>query len=90
MGTITHHEGGGVTFAGADAIEIYRATAIASGLRLYARTGMKPNRAYTSTAMIAAANEITGHVYRRGQYLMAAQALTEWAQRARAALDGSR
>jgi hypothetical protein len=31
--------------------------------------------------MLKAANEMTGHVYRRGQYEAAAAALTELAQR---------
>ncbi len=71
-------------FTGSD-VNIFRALAIASALDLYAKTGMKVNRAYTPTAMIAAANEMTGHVYRRGQYAAAAMALRELADRMKAA-----
>lgn len=78
---ITFGPGGSISFQGENAVEVFRARVIANGLRLYARTGMKPNRAYTPTAMIKAANEITGHVYCRGQYEAAAAALDEWATR---------
>lgn len=70
-----------VTFSGDTGVKVYTLTVLASGLRLYARTGMKPNRAWTPTAMIAKANELTGHVYRRGQYEAAAAACTELAER---------
>jgi hypothetical protein len=78
---IVHHQHGGMSFNGADAVNVYRAKVIASALRFYAKTGMKVNRAYTPTAMIKAANEMTGHVYRRGQYEAAAAALDELAAR---------
>jgi hypothetical protein len=58
------------------AIDIYRARVIASSLRLYAKTGMKPNRAYTPTSMLKAASGITGEKYKRGEYLKAAADLT--------------
>jgi hypothetical protein len=62
-------------------VEGYRALTIAKALELYAKTGMKVNRAYTPTAMLKAANEITGHTYRRGQHTAAALALREWVER---------
>ena len=70
-----------VTYSGEYGMKVYTALVVASGLRLYAKTKMRPNRAYTPTAMLAKANELTGHVYRRGQYEAAAQALTELADR---------
>lgn len=69
----------GTSYSGGLGMKVYTATVLASGLRLYAKTGMKPNSAWTPTAMIRKANELTGHVYRRGQYNMAAAALTELA-----------
>lgn len=45
---------------------------IASALTLYAKTGLKPNRAYTPTNMLKAATDITGKTYKRGQYQQAA------------------
>lgn len=68
----------GTSFSGSD-VGIYRAAVIASALRLYAKTGMQPNRAYTPTAMLAAAREITGKTFKRGQYVAAAEALEAWA-----------
>ncbi len=61
--------------------EIYRALVIASGLRLYARTGMKPNRAYTPMAMMIAARHITGWHGESRDYEGAAKALTEFAEK---------
>lgn len=69
-------------FNGPDAVQVYRALAIASALRLYARTDMKANRAYTPSAMLAAAAQITGRAFKRGQYLEAADALKSWADNA--------
>lgn len=70
---------GGTVFSGPDAVAIFRATAIASALKLYANTGMKMNRAYTPTAMMKAAHQITGLKFKPRQYLEAAAALKEWA-----------
>ena len=66
------------TFRGPEGVQTYRSIVIASALRLYARTGMQPNRAYTPTRMLAAATEITGMQFKRGQYLAAADALDAW------------
>jgi hypothetical protein len=68
-----------VSFTGPDAVQIYRATAIASALRLYAKTKIQMNRAYTPTSMLKAASEITGQTFKRGQYLEAAAALKAYA-----------
>lgn len=48
-----------------------RGLIIASALSVYARTGMKVNRAYTPTAMLKIASEITGKKYKRGEYMQA-------------------
>ncbi len=89
MGTNDHiasHPGGGMSFVGPDAVALYRATVIASALRFYDRTGMKVNRAYTPSAMLRVATEITGKSYKRGQYLLAAADLDVWAATMNAAL----
>lgn len=77
---------GGITFAGPDAVALFRATAIASGLRLYAKTGMKPNRAWTPSAMLKAAGGLTGKTYKRGQYQQAADDVKAWADAMAAAI----
>lgn len=82
-GTIESHGNGGMSFTGGG-VEIFRATSIASGLRLYAKTGMKPNRMWSPTAMLDAASNITGVKYKRGQYDQAADDLQKWAIEARA------
>jgi len=68
---------GGHSFTGSD-VNIFRAAVMASGLRLYAKTGMKPNRAYTPTAMMRAASEITGRKFQARAYMAAAVALDDW------------
>ena len=80
------HSAGGVTFAGPDAVALFRATTLWSGLRLYARSRIKPNRAWTPTAMLKAAGQITGKVYKRGQYETAAADLRIWIDTMKAAL----
>jgi hypothetical protein len=69
----------GTVFVGSD-VDIFRLAALASGLRLYAKTGINPNRAYTPTAMLKAASEATGKSYKRGQYVQAADDLTDLVQ----------
>jgi len=53
--------------------QVYRALAIKNALLFYAKTGRKVNTAYTPTNMLAAASQITGVTYKRGQYLEAAR-----------------
>ncbi len=43
-----------------EGITVYQMAVIASGLRLYARTGLKPNRAYTPSAMVRTARALLG------------------------------
>lgn len=77
--TIKQTESGAVVCSGRPAVEVFRAKTLATGLRLYAKTGMLPSRAYTPTNMLKAAEAITGTKFKRGQHEQAAQALTEWA-----------
>jgi hypothetical protein len=57
----------------------YRRIVIANGLKMYAKCGMMPNRAYTPKAMMAKAAELTGKTFKARDYLGAAQALLEQA-----------
>lgn len=77
---------GGTMFAGPQAVNVFRATAIASALRFYAKTGMKMNRAYTPKAMMAAASQITGQTFKARDYAAAAEALRAWATAQAAAI----
>jgi hypothetical protein len=74
---------GGTSFAGSD-VNIFRALAVASALRLYAKTGMKVNRAYTPKNMLAVATAETGRTFKgANKYNDAADALTELANKAK-------
>lgn len=53
----------------------YQRLAIASALRLYAKTGIKANRAYTPKAMMAMASRLTNQRFAPRDYLGAAEAL---------------
>jgi hypothetical protein len=70
------------SFVGPAQIEIYRATVIGSALKLYAKTGLKVNRAYTPKAMMQAAEQITGQKFKARDYQGAADALKVWADAA--------
>ena len=79
--------GGKVTsYVGPEATEAFRAIAIAQALKLYAKTGMKVNRAYTPTRMLAVASSMTGKTYKRGQYAQAGEDLQNWADAIKAKL----
>ena len=53
-------KGDAQTFSGPGAVSVFAMAAIASGLRLYAKTGMRPNRAYTPMNMMRAARSYLG------------------------------
>ena len=65
----------GAVFSGAAEVSVYQAIVIKNALLFYAKTGMKVNRAYTPSAMLAAASAITGQRFKRGQYKEAAAAI---------------
>lgn len=69
------------SFSGELGMKFYTCVVLAHALRFYAKTGMKVNSAYTPTNMIRKANELTGCVFRRGQYQMAAEACLAEANR---------
>lgn len=52
------------TFVGSD-VDIFALCAVASALKLYARTGMRVNRAYTATNMHLAAERYSGKKYKK-------------------------
>lgn len=76
-------KGNARSFVGPAAVNVFRSAVIASALRLYAKTGMKANRAYTPTAMLKAAAEITGQKYKRGEYMKAAEDISACVQKAK-------
>lgn len=76
---IVSTEGGGFVASGPVAVSIVRAMIIRRALLFYAKTKMQVNRAYTPKAMLDAAAGITGLKFKRGQYVVAADALKLWA-----------
>jgi hypothetical protein len=65
------------TFTGT-AIDLYQAAVIKSALKLYARTGMKANRAYTPSNMMRMATIITGQKFKARDYHGAVAGLENW------------
>jgi hypothetical protein len=77
---------GSTAYVGPDAVSLFRAITLRSGLRLYRATGLKPNRSYTPTAMLTVASEYTGRRYKRGQFEQAENDLTVWIETMKAAM----
>jgi len=74
------------SFNGPVAVSVFQCKVIASGLKLYAKTGMKPNAHYTPKNMMAAAERITGKKFKARDYLGAAAALSALADQTAANL----
>ena len=83
---IVYHKSGGITLAGPDAVNLYRAAHIKAGLALYARSKMLMTRGATPSFLLATATQYTGHKYKRGAYLEAAKDLGDWIETMKAAL----
>ena len=58
--------------------KLYQACALKVGLRLYARTKIRPGRGWTPTAMLRTATSLTHTAYRRGEYEKAIADLEVW------------
>lgn len=78
---------GGTTFAGPGAVDIFRAVALSSALRLYAKCGMIPNRAWKIGAQLRMATEYTGKRYKRTDAARASEDVKAWAEGARGTLS---
>lgn len=71
------------TFSGEHAVSVFQCLTIASGLNMYRKHKMIPNRAYTPKAMMAAAERITGQKFKARDYEGAANALRALAEETR-------
>jgi hypothetical protein len=67
-----------MTFDGKEEVGFYQAVVLKSGLKLYAKTGIRPNRAWTPTAMMKLARSITGKPLKARDYEGAVAALQVW------------
>jgi len=74
------------SFVGKEAVNVFAMAALAAGLRLYAKTGMKPNRAYTPKAMMQAAERHLGIKLKARDYEKAADLLSAKVQAEKARL----
>lgn len=79
-------DGNAASFVGPDAVAVYAAATLCSAMRLYAKTGIRVNRAYTPTAMLKRAGEICGKTYKRNQMQQASDDVALWVQTMKAAL----
>lgn len=61
-------------------VNAYVALTVARALDLYAKTGMKVNRAYTPKNMMATATKLTGQKFKARDYAGASKALRDYAQ----------
>lgn len=77
---------GHTTFVGRDATNMFAARVLKSAIDLYIETGFKANRAYTSTAMRAAATRITGKTYKRTELAKASADLKTWVDAMKSAM----
>lgn len=83
---IVNKEGNCSTFVGPDAINYVRAEMLASSLRLYAACKIIPTRGVTATKMLKMAEGYSGKVYKRGEYVKAADDVKKWADEMKAAI----
>lgn len=76
--SITYDEQGHArSFVGPRAVDVFAMAVMVSALRLYAKTGIRANRAYTPKAMIECATRWTGHKFKARDYEGAARALEQ-------------
>lgn len=80
------HEGGGTSFVGPDAVNLYRAITLKVALKMYAKSGMLMTRTVRPTNMLLLATEYTGKSYKRGEHAKAAEELTVWIETMKTAL----
>jgi hypothetical protein len=75
---ISIHKGGGVTYAGPDATNLFRAKMLRASIRMHRDCGMIPTRGVTITKMFAIAGQYSGKKYKRGQHDAAIADLDLW------------
>ena len=76
---------GGITFAGPDAVAVFQAAALCSGIGLL-QVGIKPRRGWTMKLALANATRYTGQVYKRSEADKARSDLKVWIETMKSAL----
>lgn len=74
---VTKGQDGAMSFVRPKAVDYYLVCVLASGLKLFKDTGIRPNRAWTPGRMMAKAGEITGKKFKARDYQGALEALEE-------------
>lgn len=77
---------GSTAFVGEDAVKLFQAAAVATALRLYARTGIIMARGAKVSDYLRVAGQFTGKTYKRGQHMQAATDLQVWVDTMKAAM----
>jgi hypothetical protein len=83
------HGKGGTMFAGPDAVMLFQATALRSGLGLL-KVGIKPSRGWTITRALQMATSYSGKTYKRTEIDRAMADLKLWIDAMRCALPVER
>lgn len=76
----------GATMFTDESVNVFAMVTIKHAIKLYAKTGMRVNRAYTPTAMKRTAEQMTGKTFKRGDWsgmIVALDAVIEDAKRER-------
>lgn len=79
------HGPGGTMFAGPDAVAVFQAAALSSGIGLMAK-GIRPQRGWTMTKALAKASEYTGQKYKRTEHERARADLKVWIETMKSAI----
>lgn len=74
--SITHHQGGGVSFVGVKAVDTFRVAVLLSALGLLSK-GITPTRGLTKTKAFKMASEYTGRKYKLTEFEAARADLAE-------------
>lgn len=64
-----------IIFSGHDQVTCYQTIALKHGLKFFVKTGIRPNSAWTPTAMMKLAAHLTGRTFKPRDYAGAIAAL---------------
>jgi hypothetical protein len=75
-----------ITFAGPDAVHMYRVLSLMNAISLHKKSGLIPTRGMGIMRMFKQAQEFTGQTYKRGEHDRAIDDLHTWIQLMRSSL----
>lgn len=83
---IQYHRDGSTTFVGPDANRYFMAMTLWSALKLYGKHKIRVSRGAGPKWLLSQAKKYTGKDYKRGEYLVAAEDVKQWADTMKMAL----